>query len=132
MDELVARIRTDVMTDAEVQIRSKVKMVAADENFFGALSGERIAVALMLDRYDLLQRAWGTIARSGKSPTPGMDRALAGEHGPVCPVGALRGAPPMRPGTQPRGPQSLAETVRFVIMLFCIYKGYFDILIDLA
>ena len=27
-------------------------------------AGERIAVALVLDRYDLLHRAWGTIAES--------------------------------------------------------------------
>lgn len=50
-------------TDAH--IRAKVRMVAADEHLFGVLSsGERIAVALVLDRYDLLMRAWGTIAES--------------------------------------------------------------------
>lgn len=37
----------------------------ADEPNFGLLStGERIAVALVLDRYDLLQRAWGTKAEA--------------------------------------------------------------------
>ena len=46
-------------------IRAKVRMIVADEDLFGVLSsGERIAVALVLDRYDLLQRAWGTIAES--------------------------------------------------------------------
>jgi hypothetical protein len=50
---------------AEAQIRDKVRLVLADEENFGVLScGERIAVALVLDRYDLLQRAWGTIAES--------------------------------------------------------------------
>jgi hypothetical protein len=50
---------------AEAQIRAKVKMVAADETNFGVLSmGERIAVALVLGRYDLLQRAWGHVLES--------------------------------------------------------------------
>ncbi len=49
----------------ELHIRTKVRLVVADETIFGVLSsGERIAVALVLDRYDLLQRAWGTIAES--------------------------------------------------------------------
>jgi hypothetical protein len=53
------------LTDAEAQIRRKVRMVAADETTFGLLSsGERIAVALVLDRYDLLQEAWGTMLAS--------------------------------------------------------------------
>jgi hypothetical protein len=39
----------------------KVRMVVADESLFGVLStGERIAVALVLDRLDLL-RFWGTM-----------------------------------------------------------------------
>ncbi|HUN74644.1 MAG TPA: hypothetical protein VMU40_09025 [Steroidobacteraceae bacterium] len=47
------------------QIRAKVRMIVADEKRFGVLStGERIAVAVVLDRYDLLQRAWGTIAEA--------------------------------------------------------------------
>lgn len=51
--------------DTEAQILSKVQMVVADERLFSVLSsGERIAVAVVLDRYDLLQRAWGTIAES--------------------------------------------------------------------
>lgn len=51
------------MSPTEAQIRAKVRLVLADETQFGILStGERIAVALVLDRYDLLQRAWGTIA----------------------------------------------------------------------
>jgi hypothetical protein len=48
----------DPIAAAAEQIRAKVKMVAADETTFGVLStGERIAVALVLERYDLLQRA---------------------------------------------------------------------------
>ena len=50
---------------AEAQIRSKVRMVQADEARFSVLStGEKIAVAFVLDRYDLLQRVWGTMAES--------------------------------------------------------------------
>ena len=50
---------------AEAHIRAKVRMVVADTALFGVLSsGERIAVALVLDRYDLLQRAWGSMAES--------------------------------------------------------------------
>jgi hypothetical protein len=50
---------------AEAQIRDKVRMVVADAANFGRLScGERIAVALVLDRYDLLQRAWGSMAEA--------------------------------------------------------------------
>lgn len=49
----------------EGRIRAKVRMIVDDEALFSVLSsGERIAVALVLDRYDLLQRAWGTIAES--------------------------------------------------------------------
>lgn len=52
-------------SDAEVQIRNKVRLVLADEANFNLLSsGERIAVALVLDRYDLLQLAWGTMAEA--------------------------------------------------------------------
>ena len=47
---------------AESQIRSKVRMVVADEDNFGVLSsGERIAVAFVLDRPDLVQEAWGSL-----------------------------------------------------------------------
>jgi hypothetical protein len=50
---------------AEAQIRAKVRAVLADQRHFGVLStGERIAVALVLDRYDLLKLAWGTIAEA--------------------------------------------------------------------
>lgn len=50
---------------AERHIRSKVRMVVADKTSFGVLStGERIAVAFVLDRYDLVQRAWGTMAEA--------------------------------------------------------------------
>ncbi len=55
--------RATLMSHAEAQIRAKVRAFLADQTRFGVLStGERIAVALVLDRYDLLQRAWGTIA----------------------------------------------------------------------
>lgn len=50
------------MSPAEAQIRAKVRMVVADQNAFRVLStGERIAVALVLDRYDLLDQVWGTM-----------------------------------------------------------------------
>jgi hypothetical protein len=50
------------MNAAESQIRAKVCMVADDARSFGTLStGERIAVAMVLDRYDLLQDAWGSM-----------------------------------------------------------------------
>ena len=55
----------DAIADAEAHIRVKVKMVATDETTFGLLStGERIAGALVLERYDLLQRAWGHVLES--------------------------------------------------------------------
>lgn len=47
---------------AEDQIRAKVRMVVADESSFGVLSsGEKIAVAMVLDRYDLVKVSWGTM-----------------------------------------------------------------------
>ena len=50
------------MNAAEAQIRAKVRTVLADQDAFGVLStGERIAVALVLDRYDLLESTWGTM-----------------------------------------------------------------------
>jgi hypothetical protein len=50
------------MSPAEAQIRAKVRLVAQGELSFGTLStGERIAVALVLDRYDLVQEAWGSM-----------------------------------------------------------------------
>lgn len=53
------------MSTAEAHIRAKVRAVVANETQFGVLStGERIAVALVLDRYDLLQCAWGTMAEA--------------------------------------------------------------------
>jgi hypothetical protein len=56
---------------AERHIRSKVRMVVADETSFGVLStGERIAVAFVLDRYDLVQRAWGTMAEAVSRLSP--------------------------------------------------------------
>ena len=56
------------MNDIEIaatHIRTKVRMVEADEASFGVLSsGEKIAVAFVLDRYDLLQQVWGTMAEA--------------------------------------------------------------------
>ena len=50
------------MNAAEAQIRAKVQLVVQRELNFGTLStGERIAVALVLDRYDLLQDVWGSM-----------------------------------------------------------------------
>ncbi len=70
------------MTELEAatrQILEKVRMFLADETRFGVLStGERIAVAVVLDRYDLIQHAWGTIAEA-------VDRL-----GPVWNAAALR------------------------------------------
>lgn len=64
---------------ATQQIHEKVCMFLADEKRFGVLStGERIAVAVVLDRYDLIQRAWGTIAEA-------VDRL-----GPLWTAAALR------------------------------------------
>ncbi|MGH8296737.1 MAG: hypothetical protein ACRETZ_14760 [Steroidobacteraceae bacterium] len=61
------------------QILEKVRMFLANETRFCVLStGERIAVAIVLDRYDLLQRAWGTIAEA-------IDRL-----GPLWTAAALR------------------------------------------
>jgi hypothetical protein len=58
-------LASNSIADVEAHIRAKVKMVAADETTFGVLStGERIAVALVLERYDLLQRAWGHMLES--------------------------------------------------------------------
>lgn len=48
-------------SDTEEHIRAKVRMVTANERSFGVLStGEHIAVALVLDRYDLLD-FWGSM-----------------------------------------------------------------------
>jgi len=50
------------MNAAESQILAKVRMVAHDARSFGTLStGERIAVALVLNRYDLLQTTFGSM-----------------------------------------------------------------------
>lgn len=47
---------------AFLQIRAKVRMVIADERSLGVLSsGEKIAVALALDRKDMLDGCWGTM-----------------------------------------------------------------------
>jgi hypothetical protein len=49
----------------ESQILSKVRLYADDESNFNRMStGERIAVALVLDRPDLMEQAWGTVAES--------------------------------------------------------------------
>lgn len=60
---------------AEAHIREKVGMVAADESLFGVLStGERIAVALVLDRPDLL-KFWGTMLEAVDRLGPDWTRA---------------------------------------------------------
>jgi hypothetical protein len=44
------------------QIRTKVERVVEDEDSFRVLStGEKIAVAMVLNRHDLLDQAWGSI-----------------------------------------------------------------------
>jgi hypothetical protein len=49
----------------EDHILTKVKMVLKDGSNFASLStGERIAVAMVLDRKDLLDRCWGTMLES--------------------------------------------------------------------
>lgn len=46
------------------QIRHKVQTVEDDESYFGVLStGEKIAVALVLDRYDLV-KSYGTMLQA--------------------------------------------------------------------
>jgi len=55
----------DLIADAEAHIWRNVQSVVVDENNFGVLSsGEKIAVALVLNRYDLLEQAWGTMLAS--------------------------------------------------------------------
>jgi hypothetical protein len=50
------------MNAAEAQIRAKVRLVVRSGLSFATLStGERIAVALVLDRHDLVQDVWGTM-----------------------------------------------------------------------
>jgi hypothetical protein len=49
----------------EAQILEKVRLFADDRSNFGCMSsGERIAVALVLDLPDLMEVAWGTMAES--------------------------------------------------------------------
>jgi hypothetical protein len=49
----------------EEQILCKVRLYADDKSSFDTMStGERIAVALVLDRPDLMEQAWGTMAES--------------------------------------------------------------------
>jgi len=48
--------------DAQARICDKLRMVLDDPGAFGALScGERIAVALVLNRYDLIENTCGTL-----------------------------------------------------------------------
>lgn len=70
------------MSYTEAQNRAKVRAVLADETRFRrAVPGERIAVALVLDRYDLLQRAWGTIAPPSRvSSLAGHPDRLSAKH----------------------------------------------------
>jgi hypothetical protein len=51
--------------DTEAQLRTKVRRVHADGETFAELScSEQIAVALILDRLDLLERTYGTMLES--------------------------------------------------------------------
>ena len=51
-------------------------MVAHDARSFGTLStGERIAVAMVLDRYDLLQDAWGSMLEAAHRLGPDWSEA---------------------------------------------------------
>jgi len=53
------------IADAEAHIRRNVRSVVVNENNFAVLSsGEKVAVALVLNRYDLLEQAWGTMLAS--------------------------------------------------------------------
>src|SRR5437879_4715192 len=64
-DTLAIDAPSDPIAAAAEQIRAKMKMVAADETTLGLLStGERIAVALILERHDLLGQAWGHVLES--------------------------------------------------------------------
>jgi hypothetical protein len=57
--------RFDAIADAEEHIRRNVRMVVTNRRTFHLLStGEKIAVALVLDRRDLLKRAWGSMLAS--------------------------------------------------------------------
>lgn len=53
---------------AEAQFRTQVRMVVADEADIGQLStGERIAVAFVLNRPDLLEQYWGSMLEFRRS-----------------------------------------------------------------
>jgi hypothetical protein len=59
------QIHFDPIADAEAHIRRNVQSVIADEANFDVLSSaQQIAVALVLDRYDLLEQAWGSMLKS--------------------------------------------------------------------
>lgn len=63
-------------TQAVDQIRAKVRMVVADPRSFGVLStGEKIAVAMVLDRRDLLAQCWGTMLEAADRLGPNCLRA---------------------------------------------------------
>jgi hypothetical protein len=70
----------DPIADAEAHIRAKVKMVAAEETTFGVLTtGERITVALVLERYDL----------GDTPPTPSSRNASPLDHQTTQYLGAI-------------------------------------------
>ena len=62
--------------DIEEHIRLKVRRVLAHEaSFFELDTAERIAVAFVLDRPDLVDRAWGTMLGSIDRLGPQWTRA---------------------------------------------------------
>lgn len=64
-DDMEQLPRTAAFPDKEEQIRSNVRMVEDDRaNFFLLSTVERIAVALVLNRFDMLQCVGGTLAES--------------------------------------------------------------------
>jgi hypothetical protein len=64
------------MNSIERNVLAKVRMVASDATYFGVLStSERIAVALVLDRYDLLHGCWGTMLEAIDRLGPEWSRA---------------------------------------------------------
>lgn len=59
-----AHSEADMLAAAVDQIRAKVRMVVANDYRFAGLglsTGEKIAVAMVLDRFDLVHECWGTM-----------------------------------------------------------------------
>ena len=59
---------------SEAQFRTQVRMVVADDADIGQLStGERIAVAFVLNRPDLLEQYWGSMLEFRRSSRHRLD-----------------------------------------------------------